>query len=296
MIPRVRSSKWSGSATVSNPKSIVLYHGPSMLDGASIVAIATIGSSNEKTGPMVQTWIMRADLLPTEASKAALDGSVCGDCPRRHSTGGDCYVTLFQAPRAVWAAWDREGRSGPNWREPALVKRLRSAAQSHGFRMGSYGDPAAVPWTVWNEVLAALAPKMHTGYTHQWRQLTQRLQRPGIATVDYNRSAAHLDWMREFVMASCDSIADAEEARALGWRFFLALAPDQVANVPARTVLCLAEREANPKTCETCGICNGTQGRETRASVYLVEHGARSQGKHKRSALAKTSQGLKVLS
>lgn len=98
-----------------------------------------------------------------------------------------------------------------------------------------------------------------------------------------------LDWLREFVMASCDSAADAMMARALGWRYFLAVGPDQVDEVPERTVLCLAEREKNPKTCETCGICNGTQGRESRASVYLVEHGARSQGKHKRAA------GLQVL-
>jgi hypothetical protein len=47
---------------------IVLYRGPSLLDGSPIVAIATIGSTNVKTGPMVQTWILRADMNPLEAS------------------------------------------------------------------------------------------------------------------------------------------------------------------------------------------------------------------------------------
>jgi hypothetical protein len=262
-------------------KSIVLYNGPSMLDGAFIVAIATIGSSNEKTGPIIQTWIMRADMDPMEASRQAADSSVCGSCSRRWSTGGDCYVTLFQAPLSVWRAWDREGRPGANVDQDKLVA-LTIAGQNHGFRMGSYGDPLAVPHTVWKDILAMVQPKVHTGYTHQWR----------------NVSSLHArgQWFRANVMASCDSIEDATEARNGGWRYFLAVSPELVPSVPERTILCLAERETNPRTCETCGICNGTQDKgSTAVSVFLVEHGARSQGKHKRSAKARTSAGLAVL-
>lgn len=261
-------------------KTIVLYRGPSMLDGAPIVCIATLGSSNEKTGPMVQTWIMRQDQDPQATSRAANDSSVCGQCPRRHSLGGDCYVTLFQAPLSVWRLWDREGRPGVNWFAGKKLRQLQRAAQEHGFRMGSYGDPAAVPWRVWAGVLDLLQPRVRTGYTHQWRDYpAHELQ----AVNAYDQ----LVWLRANVMASCDSIADATEARAQGWRYFLAVAPDQVSTVPERTVLCLAEREGDKaKTCETCGICNGAQGKDATkvVSVYLVEHGARSQGKHKRSA------------
>jgi hypothetical protein len=262
-------------------KSIVLYNGPSMLDGAPIVAIATIGSSNEKTGPMVQTWILRADMDPMEASRQAADGSVCGSCPRRWSTGGDCYVTLFQAPLSVWRAWDREGRPGANMDQDKLVA-LTLASQGHGFRMGSYGDPAAVPAHIWQSILTMVQPRVHTGYTHQWRTMAPSF---------------HRDWLQDNIMASCDTIQDAEDARATGWRYFLAVSPELVPDVPEKTVLCLAERETNPRTCETCGICNGTQGKGTPAvSVFLVEHGARSQGKHKRSAKARTSVSLQVLS
>lgn len=247
-----------------------------MLDGAPIVAIATLGSSNVKTGPMVQTWILRQDMAPTEASKAAADSSVCGDCPRRHATGGDCYVTLFQAPLSVWRQWDRSGRPEANVDQDTLVP-LTLAAQEHGFRMGSYGDPVAVPFTIWQDLLEMLQPKMHTGYTHQWRLLAER----------GNDAVMTREWFQANIMASCDSVADAAEARALGWRYFLAVSPDQVTNVPERTIECLAERAVNPRTCEECGICNGTQGREARASVYIIEHGARSVGKHKRSAALK---------
>lgn len=258
---------------------IVLYRGPSMLDGAPILAIATLGSSNEKTGPMVQTWIIRADMGPMAASAAAADSSVCGECPRRHSLGGDCYVTLFQAPRSVHDHWVRAGSPDVNWREPKTLAKLAKHARKHGLRLGSYGDPAAVPYTVWRDLMAELQPKLHTGYTHQWRGLTARAT---LANQADTRS--HVAWLRDNVMASADTFKDASDARALGWRYFLAVAPDQVENVPERTVLCLAEKATNPKTCETCGICNGAQGKSTRASVYLVEHGPRSQGKHKRSA------------
>ena len=48
--------------------SVVVYDGPSALDGTRIVAILTGGgqslSRNEKTGPLAQLWIMRADVAP----------------------------------------------------------------------------------------------------------------------------------------------------------------------------------------------------------------------------------------
>src|SRR5438105_2995512 len=51
-------------------KSAIIYRGPALLDGAPIVAIATGldgGSANPKTGPLINTWILRADIEPTEA-------------------------------------------------------------------------------------------------------------------------------------------------------------------------------------------------------------------------------------
>ena len=68
------------------PKGVVLYRGPSLLDGKPIVCIATglrSPSGNPKTGPMVQTWIMREDVAPHTAQKSGEDSSVCGDCALR---------------------------------------------------------------------------------------------------------------------------------------------------------------------------------------------------------------------
>lgn len=54
---------------------IILYRGPSMLDGSPIVCIATgiegKASRNGKAGEMVQTWILREDIAPHEAIHTA---------------------------------------------------------------------------------------------------------------------------------------------------------------------------------------------------------------------------------
>lgn len=242
--------------------SIVLYRGPSMLDGSPIVVIASTGSSNVKTGPMVQTWIMRADMHPSEASKRGADESICGNCPRRHSLGGDCYVQIVHAPRSTWESWNNQGQPGENWDSPGAMVALQQDALTHGLRLGSYGDPMAVPHTVWQDLIAALQPRKVVGYTHQWHR--------DLA----NNTIAHDRWFREHLMASCDTAQQASDARALGWRYFLAVPEGTL--MPARTIQCPATRAENPLTCTQCGACNGAG---TGASVMLFEHGMRSLGK-----------------
>src|SRR5262245_11112970 len=89
---------------------VVLYEGASQIDGAPIVAIANrieSASDNGKTGAMVQTWILRSDMKPTDALKTGDDSSVCGDCPHRPANNGSCYVKVFQAPRSTYEAYKR---------------------------------------------------------------------------------------------------------------------------------------------------------------------------------------------
>ena len=64
----------------------MLYEGPSRFDGQPIVVIATgfrDPTDNVKTGPMIQTWIMRADMDPQEVVYAGEDASICGKCVHR---------------------------------------------------------------------------------------------------------------------------------------------------------------------------------------------------------------------
>lgn len=68
------------------PNGVVIYRGPSMLDGAPIICVAlglAAASTNAKTGALVQTLIIREDLSPTDAIQQGLDASVCGTCIHR---------------------------------------------------------------------------------------------------------------------------------------------------------------------------------------------------------------------
>ena len=231
---------WRGAS------GMVLYDGPSMIDGAPILAIATRTSDNAKTGDMVQVWIIRADMLPTEASRAGLDGSICGGCPHRGRmvdgvlVGRSCYVTLFQGPRAVYDAWARGVYPAAE-----SLEHIAELGKGRAVRLGAYGDPAAVP----AEILAALVSRaaVHTGYTHQWK--SARL------------AAAY----RGMLQASVDSLAEWRKASAAGWGTFLVLPAG--ASLPDGVTECANARTGI--TCAECGECDGS-GRH----IAIHAHGA----------------------
>ena len=221
--------------------SVILWEGASLLDGAPIVAIATFASRNAKTGDMVQTWIMRADMAPMDALASGDDVSICGDCMHRPANGGSCYVKVWQAPRSIWGAYSR-GRYGQ-------AADLAAVGAGRMVRLGSYGDPAAVPAHVWRALTSQAAGV--TGYTHQWRQAPE---------------------LMALCMASADSPEEATVARAMGWRTFRVRAPSEP--LAAREFVCPASKEAGYKTdCASCKACGGTSSR-AKASPVIVAHGA----------------------
>lgn len=241
---------------------MVIYDGPSMIDGAHIVAVATGlegDSRNVKTGAMVQVWILCADVAPIDAANSGADRSICGGCRHRgrvellngvaHNVGRSCYVTLRNAPRNVFASWQRGiyADAGDN------KKRARAAAQAFcgkRVRMGAYGDPAALPIALWRQVLAGAAA--FTGYTHQWRVCSRRFA--------------------NYVMASCDSADDYAEAKALGYRTFRVRAAGE--SLASREIACPASAEAGFKTtCAACVACGG-HGAKAKVDIAIVVHGA----------------------
>ena len=228
--------------TQRKPNGFVIYRGPSAIDGAPIVAIATgfaRGSDNRKTGKMVQTWIIREDLSPTEALKAGKDASVCGDCPLRGVLGKKrgCYVNLGQGPLSVFRAFKRG-----SYPELLALPEVLEAGRGRTIRVGSYGDPAAVPVAVWDAFLKASVG--HTGYTHQWKS-------PRLS-----------DGLSRFLMASADSEHDKARAWALGWRTF------RLAEAPGRgEIECPSSRGIS---CEDCQLCGGAG---MARSITIPAHG-----------------------
>ena len=227
----------------------VFYSGPSMLDGAPIIGVAITSSTNRKTGSMVQTYIIRADVAPLDALRTGDDASVCGDCKHRPISGGACYVNVGQGPRSVYAAFKR-GRYAESLADAA------KACEGQMLRLGTYGDPMAIPAAIWQTLTAGAIG--HTGYTHQW--------------LNGDVAPAQREAVSSLCMASADTESEADMARSIGLRTFRVRRPDDA--VMAGEFLCPASAEAGKrKTCIECGACNGV--RENRAaSPVIVAHGS----------------------
>lgn len=222
------------------PTGYIIYRGPSLLDGAPIVVVAVVGSGNRKTGNMVLTYILREDIRPTDAVRSGEDASICGDCKHRPSKGGACYVVVAQGPTVVFKGVQRGIY-------PVAVD-ISDVGEGRMVRLGTYGDPAAVPSYVWRALLAQAIG--HTGYTHQWR------------------NAADL---RDLCMASADTPDEQNVASAQGWRTFrIRLASE---TLTAREFACPASEEGGKrKLCAECGACNGAR-RAGQASPAIIAHG-----------------------
>lgn len=227
---------------------LILYEGPSMLDGAPIVVIATgikTASTNGKTGAMIQTYILRSDMPPIEAVKSGQDESICGGCTHRGDGTGkarSCYVTLMHGPRGVYAAYKRG--SYP-----------RGTADFTGrmVRLGTYGDPCAVPLDVWKTTLKGA--EGWTGYTHQWQ----------------DTSVSFTEWA-PFVMASVDTEGELRLAHKMGYRTFR-VTPIGVGPIKGLEIVCPASHEAGQKTeCFDCKACMGTSAK-ARVSIQIMAHG-----------------------
>ena len=244
---------------------MILYEGPSQLTGDPIVLIATGAngtSLNHKTGPMVQTYILRRDLPPGDAIRSGQDNAICGECPLRGfvttiangeqvNRNRGCYVFVDQSIHTVWQAY-RDGQY-----EPAHVDDLAGEF----IRFGSYGDPVAVPLAIW--ALLADVSSGWTGYTHQWRL---------PISAEYRR----------FLMASVESDADAGLARTAGWRTFrVARAGEPLS--PGEFQCPASAEENHRKTCSQCRACDGARAQDQRASVRIFAHGPKAaQGAMKR--------------
>lgn len=221
-----------------NKNGWVLYEGPSQLDSQPIVCIvtgATNFTSNRKTGFMLQTWIMRSDTHPQEALLKGKDVSVCGNCPLRPNQQGRrvCYVNPMSLGQVYkqFKAGRYDGKPILNYNLPA--------------RIGSYGDPTAVPLEVWQPFLKQVS--FATGYTRQW--LTPKF-------AEY----------KTFCMASTFSKEEAARAQLLGWKTYRIRSPQEQIN--PEEISCPAYVNPGEVTCSSCKLCNGQS-----ANISIPVHG-----------------------
>jgi len=238
------------------PIGIILWQGKSLLDGERIACIATgiFGKSeNRKTGDMIQTYIIRRDMHPMLARRMGEDKSICGDC--KHKEQSTCYVNLCHGPIGVFNAFiDGSYRQ---WQDGDL-----ELFRDRNFRIGSYGDPSAIPYEIWENICSVT--DRHTGYTHQWnnKKTDQRLKNLCMASVD-----SIVGYNKEY-----------EKARAMGWRTFRIrecleneLMPDEI--------VCPASKEAGVLTnCEKCNLCCGLDRANAKNPIILLHADSESFG------------------
>lgn len=230
-----------------------LWEGASLYDGSPIAVILTgieSKSTNTKTGAMLQTYILRRDVSPTEALKSGADASICGDCRHRpilaaQSGEARCYVNVGQGALSVWKAYKKGAYPKAT---PELLAHLIAGRK---VRFGTYGDPCVAPVGIF-QALANIADG-HTGYTHRWRDLTFDLKA----------------WS-PLVMASVDDLWEQQTAKALGMRYFrVSIGLDDLLD---REVRCPASAEMGKRTtCVSCTLCSGTSIRAK--SVVIADHG-----------------------
>ena len=260
------------------PTGYVLYQGPSAFDGSPIVVIAIMHSGNTKTGDMVQTHIIRSDISPIDAAADGSDYSICGNCKHRglpskvrrtrletirqivdkherkrkllelgELIGRSCYVNLGQGPRIVYNSfkagnYPRISPVNPVWGGLIFGRMIR---------IGSYGDPSAVPnaGNFWRAVIRG--SKGHTGYTHQ--------------------HANELgEGLRGIVMASVDSPEEFADAQSRGWRTFRVRLSGQ--SLERGEMDCLMSEEGGYKAqCADCKLCSGAD--KQAKSISIPIHG-----------------------
>ena len=234
------------------------YRGPSMLNGKPIRAVATkitSDSVNEKTGPMIQVYIMPDDIKPSEALKTGQDEAVCGSCVHRPIYALDstipiedrkspCYVLVWQSVDRVWQASSYKDIMDAE----EIGKQIAPSGKS--VRFGAWGDPAMVPF----DIMAALlrGASHHTGYTHQWNK-------------------RKFNFLKNYFMASVENSKLAAQAVKKGFRTFrikatgMPLADNEIA-CPA---------DSRGVQCIDCKLCNGSKQAK---NIVIDSHGARKGG------------------
>ena len=239
----------------------IVYEGPSELDGSPIVVIINkinAKSANSKTGDLVQSFIIRSDINPIEALATGDDAGICGECEHRpflaKKTGKvPCYVNVGQSVLSVFKAYKRGSYVKASPKEVAIY------IAGKKLRIGTYGDGAAAPVSVWQELCAFVSGKV--GYSHQWQ----------------NPNFDHKEWA-PLVMASADTEDQAALANLFGMRVFrVSIGPDKKAG----EISCPASKEAGAKTtCSNCMLCGGTS--KQAKDIVIQDH---ARGYQKRAIM-----------
>lgn len=259
----------------------VIYEGTNA--GGNYACIATglfNKSKNVKTGPMVQIFIVNADMHPVEALRTGKNMVQCLDCIHRPATeeekekgikGGSCYVDVGKSVAQVYKAYKRGcypnicGDNKPQIGDTLEYIKCSENKISEIFggrkvRFGAYGEPVLIPFRIVDNI--AKVSSGHTGYTHQWKQPLFELY-------------------KKYFMASVDSPAEYKMAKSKGWRTFR-VSTDW--DLHEKEMICMNSWQ--DKTCYECLLCGGNET-NIKQDITIKVHGKlKSNFKSSSEALA----------
>jgi hypothetical protein len=161
-------------------------------------------------------------------------GEVNDDPKRKIAKARRCYVNLGQGVLIVYKSF---------LRGVYQTAQPRDIGRGRFVRVGTYGDPAAVPAHVWTDLLAEATT--FTAYSHQ------------------------SGWRPDIAMQSADNRAQAIAHWKAGRRTFRVIA-DLGELDKANEALCPASKEAGRRVqCTACKLCKGSSKGK---SIAIVEH------------------------
>lgn len=217
------------------------WEGQSEFTGDKVQLIVTgivRPSANPKTGPMAQSSIVVAGKHPLDVIGTPLERAICGGCKLGGCQGRKCYVYSRMLLHLA--------RKFP---KVSLGKAQELMQWIKGLRIGEYGDPAALPFKVWKQMLKDV--RFFTGYTHAWQTCDPQFKR--------------------IVMASVDSLEERAAAKRRHWRTYRIRAS---ADEPLQKgeIVCPYERKG--LLCLECKLCCGTS--RSAPDVVITAHGPRA--------------------
>ena len=224
--------------------------------------LCTPTSTNDKTGNVPTIWIGASR---EESIRSCQEVG----CPLLHKKyggqGGDDQTICYAQHGTPAFAHISTCKSHDNGKDKSLAYALRNGSRSARMvRIGAIGDPAALSWLDGAQIRAAVerAGLDLIGYTHGWR-------------LDKARQ-----W-RGYLMASCETLAQADAAIADGWRATVVLPFDWTERTfktpDGHTgIVCPAQIKSSRVTCNTCRLCDGSKRGPV---IGFIDHGPNTQGK-----------------
>ena len=205
------------------PNGFIIYEGTK--NGEKFAVIATLKTSNRKTGNMIQLWILLSDHSPVDGVKSGLDAStICTGC--KFASGNGCYVNVGQAPLQIWKSY--KANKYPKL-DPFLYDNVFNGRK---VRFGAYGNPSLIPLSIVKMITESCDG--WTGYFHDWKGMSkEKAQSYG-----------------KYFMASTETNDSVRRAREKNLRFFH-VSPNQ----PKNTIECLSDSRG--LSCDQCQLCKG---------------------------------------